>query len=198
VRKRLHSAVAGATLVLLLATGCQASPPELSPDDAKTFQSRVLAVTTAVSDGGYAAALEALQALETELDAAAAEGSVTFARHQRIKAALSVVRADVQAAIDAQAEPEPAPAPVEPAPPAEDEGEGEGEEVSPDTDTETDAEKKAREAEEKTREAEEKAAEEATKKAEETEKKAEEARKAAEDAKNRGNTGKGDDDDGDD
>jgi outer membrane biosynthesis protein TonB len=194
VRKRLHSAVAGATLVLLLATGCQASPPEISPDDAKTFQSRVLAVTTAVSDGGYAAALEALQALETELDAAAAEGSVTFARHQRIKAALSVVRADVQAAIDAQAEPEPAPAPVEPAPPAEDEGE----EVSPDTDTERDAEKKAREAEEKAREAEEKAAEEATKKAEETEKKAEEARKAAEDAKNRGNTGKGDDDDGDD
>lgn len=201
MRKKLFSAFAGAALVLSLTAGCQATAPDITADQAKAFQARVLAVTSAVAEGGYAAALEALTALETDLDAAAAAGDISFARHQRIEAAITVVRTDVQGAIDAQAEPEPAPAPAptRTSAPVEEEAE---EEATPAP--ETDAEKKAREAAEKAAEEIRKAAEEAQKEAdekaaEEVRKAAEEARKAAEeDAKNsdgnNGNTGKGQDD----
>jgi outer membrane biosynthesis protein TonB len=180
--KKLLPAFAGAVLVLSLTAGCQATPPDIAPDRTEAFQARILAVTSAVAEGGYAAALDALSALETELDAAAAAGSVSFARHQRIEAAMTVVRADVQAAIDAQAVPEPAPAPA----PRKTAAPVEEEKATPDT--ETDAEKKAREAEEKAvEEANEKAEEErekAAEKAAEDSKKAEEkAKKAEEDAK---------------
>jgi type IV secretory pathway VirB10-like protein len=171
VRTRLLSVLTGAALVLSLTTACQATPPDLAADQAKTFQSRVLAITTSVADGGYAAALESLTALETELDAAAADGSITFSRHQRIEAALFAVRADIETAIAA---PEPEPAPVEPTAPVEEE------EVTPEPDTETDAEKKAREAAEKKAEEAQKKADEAAKKA--AEKAAEEEKKAAEEA----------------
>jgi outer membrane biosynthesis protein TonB len=196
VRKKLLSAFAGAALVLSLTAGCQSTALDIAPAQTEAFQARILAVTTAVAGGGYAAALEELTALETDLDAAAADGSVSFARHQRIEAAMNAVRADVQASLDAQNAPEPAPAPVEPTAPAE-------EEEAPPA-PETDAEEKAREKAEKAAEEANKEAEEDRKKAEE--KAAEDAKKAAEDAKkkaeedakNRGNTGRGEDDDGDD
>lgn len=172
MRNKLISVLAGASLVLGLATGCQASPPDISDETAAQFQSRVLAVSTAVADGGYAAALDALTALQAELDAAAADGSLSFARHQRIEAAMALVRADIQAAIDAQAVPTPAPTPTEP------EETTAPVEQQPTPDVETDAEKKAREAAEK---AAEKAAEDAAKKAEqEAQKAADEAKKKAE------------------
>lgn len=161
MKTRLVSLVAGAALILSLTTGCQANSPDISSEKAEEFQTRVLGITTAVADGSYAKALDALTVLETELDAALADGSISKERQQRIEAALAVVRADVQAAIDALAEPEPAPSPVETVTPDDDDA---------DEDTETDAEKKAREAAEKA----------AEKKAEETEKKAEDARKKAE------------------
>lgn len=171
MRTKLFSAVVGTVLVLSLTTACQAPSPDISSEKAEQLQSRVLAVTTAVADGGYAAALEALTVLETELDAAAADGSVSFARHQRIEAALALVRQDVQAAIDAAAKPTPAPTPVETVAPV-DEGD-DNDDVE--EDTETKDEKKAREAAEK-------ALEDAAKKAEEERKKAEdEAKKKAED-----------------
>ncbi|SFN38055.1 hypothetical protein [Mycetocola miduiensis] len=184
MRKKLLSAFAGAALVLSLTAGCQTAPPDITSDQAAAFQSRVLAITGAVADGGYAAALEALTALETELDAAAAAGSVSFARHQRIEAAMTAVRADVQAAIDAQAVPEPEPAPIpSPAPAPKKTTAPVPEETTPAP--ETDAEKKAREKAEDEAEDEARKAEEEKKKAEE--KAAEDAReaeeKAAEDAK---------------
>ncbi len=169
---RILSAFVGAAVVLGLTTGCQAQAPDIAAEQAKAFQSRVLTVSSSVADGGYAAALEELTALQTELDAAAADGAISFARHQRIAAAIAVVRADLQAAIDAQAPPAPVEtvtpvAPPEPVVPAPEE----------DNDTETKDEKKAREAAEK---AAEKAAEEAKKAAEEAAKQAEEERKKAE------------------
>lgn len=170
MRNKVISVVAGAALVLGLTTGCQATPPDITEEKAAQLQSQVLAITSAVADGGYAAALDALTALQTELDAAAADGSLSFARHQRIEAAMAAVRADIQAAIDAQAVPTPAPSePEETTAPVE---------QQPTPDTETDAEKKAREAAEK-------AAEDAAKKAEQEAKKAadEAKKKAEEDAK---------------
>lgn len=182
MRKNLRSAIAGAALVLLVATGCQATPPEIDPDQAEAFQSRVLAVTTAVADGGYAAALESLSALQGELDAAAADGSLTFARHQRITAAMDAVRADIEAAIAAQTpqptpEPEPEPEPEESTAPVEEE------EATPTPAPETEAEKKAREAEEKAAAEEARKAEEERQKA--AEKAAEDLKKAEEEAKKR-------------
>ena len=170
MRTRLISVLACTVIVLGLTTGCSAAAPDITDEKAEQFQSRVLAVTSAVADGGYAAALEALTALQAELDAAAADGSLSFARHQRIEAAMALVRADIQAAIDAAAVPAPTPqettAPVQQQP-------------APEPDTETEAERKAREAAEK---AAEKAAEDAAKKAEEDARKAaEEAKKKAED-----------------
>ena len=192
MRKKLLASITGAALVLGLTAGCQAAPPDITPNQASAFQSQVLAITTAVADGSYAAALDALTTLETELDAAAAEGEISFARHQRVEAALAVVRADVQTAIDAL-QPDPEPAPVETTDPDDDDDE---EEVAP-PDTETDAEKKTREAAEKKAADEAKKAAEELKKAEkkaadEAKKKAEEAKKQAEkDAKEKGPKEKG-------
>ncbi len=165
--QKIVSMVVGAALILGLTTACQTQAPDIAAAQAKAFQSRVLTVSSSVADGGYAAALEELTALQTELDAAAAEGAVSFARHQRIAAALAVVRADIQAAIDAQAPPAPVETVTPVAPP---------EPVAP-VEEETKEEKKAREAAEK---AAEEAADEAKRAAEEAAKKAEEERKKAE------------------
>ncbi|MBG6237245.1 cobalamin biosynthesis protein CobT [Mycetocola sp. CAN_C7] len=174
--RRFIQVCATAALIVGLTTGCQAAP-DIAAAQAEAFQSRVLAVSTSVADGGYAAALEELTALETELNAAASAGTVTFSRHQRIEAALVAVRADIQAAIDAATPAEP----VEPttAPDDDDEAdEDEADENESEPGTETEAEKKAREKAEK---AAEKAAEDAKKKAEDVRKKAEEdAKKDAE------------------
>lgn len=178
MRTRLLSTIASAILVVGLTAGCQASAPDLGAEQAKTFQARVLAVSSSVADGGYAAALEELTALETELDAAAADGTVSFSRHQRIDAALAVVKADLQAAIDAQAPvvPTETVAPVAPT-----------DEADTPPDEETEAEKKAREATEKAAEEAKKKAEEAAKKLAEEQKKAEE--KAEKDAEDDGEDG---------
>lgn len=175
MRTKLVSIIAGAALVLSLTTACQADSPDITSAKAEQLQSRVLAVTTAVSDGSLAKALELLIALEAELKAAAADGTVSKERQEQIEAAIAVVRADIQAAIDALAEPEPepepAPSPVETVTPDDDADE---------PDTETKDEKKAREAAEK-------AIEDAAKKAEDERKKAEEeAKKQAEDEAKKG------------
>ena len=85
MRTRLFSAIASAVLVVGLTAGCQTDAPDLGAEQAKAFQARVLTVSTSIADGGYAAALEELTALETELDAAAADGTVSFSRHSRIE-----------------------------------------------------------------------------------------------------------------
>ncbi|MET1053502.1 MAG: hypothetical protein ABWX65_12765 [Mycetocola sp.] len=164
--RRFVRAALATALVIGLTSGCQAGTPDLGAAQAEAFQSRVLAVSTSVADGDYTTALQELTDLETELNAAAADGSVTFARHERIEAALVAVRADIQAAIDAATpaeETEPTTAPEDE--PDEDEAD-EDEQDGSDPVTETEAEKKAREKAEK-------AAEEAQKKLEEAQKKAE-------------------------
>lgn len=130
-----------ATLVstfLLVLSGCQSAPPDLSPDQAEQLQTRVLSITTAVADGSYPGALDEVAALEADLDAAAAAGTISFSRYQRIEAALATVRADVQAAIDAEVTPAPTEtatpvAPVDdsgddetPTPPGKDKGNDKG------------------------------------------------------------------------
>ncbi|MET0975316.1 MAG: hypothetical protein ABWX82_06585 [Leifsonia sp.] len=108
--------------LLVVLSGCQSAPSDLSPDQAEQLQTRVLSITTAVADGSYSGALDEVAALEADLDAAAAAGTVSFSRYQRIEAALATVRADVQAAIDAQV----APAPTETATPVAPVDDGDG------------------------------------------------------------------------
>ena len=88
-------------------SGCQSAPSDLSPGGAEQLQTRVLSITNAIADGSYPGALDEVAALEADLDAAAADGTISFSRYQRIEAALTVVKADVQAAVDAQVTPAP-------------------------------------------------------------------------------------------
>jgi hypothetical protein len=108
-RRRFFPLVLAGLVAASALTGCQAAPPDYDAETAKAFQATVLSVTQAVADGELQAARDILVAFDTDLDKAAADGTVTFARHQRIDAALAVVLADVDAAIAAQA---PAPEPV--------------------------------------------------------------------------------------
>jgi hypothetical protein len=111
-------------------TGCQSTAPDYDEETAAQFQLTVLDVTQAVADGDLQVARDTLISFDAELDKAAADGAVSFARHQRIDAALALVLADVDAALAAQApapQPEVTPDPVSPTAPVTDDGDdGEG------------------------------------------------------------------------
>lgn len=129
-RTRLVPLTLGVALTVGALTGCQSSAPDLDAETAEKFQATVLTATQAVADGELQLARDTLTSFDTELEQAAADGSVSFARHKRIDAALTAVLADVDAAIVAATpppEPEPVvtPAPVEPTAPVVDDGDDE-------------------------------------------------------------------------
>lgn len=99
-KPRWNLAIAGPLLTAALIagslTGCGA-PPELDGTAARQLQSQVLAVTEAAATNDSAGALKLLDELTARLDAAAADGQVSFKRHQSIKAAIDAVRADLTA-----------------------------------------------------------------------------------------------------
>ncbi|CAN7490519.1 hypothetical protein LJR013_003424 [Pseudarthrobacter oxydans] len=66
------------------------------------FQIRVLNVTQAAAENRLDGVLDALEALERDLDLAAGQGSISAARYRGIDAALEAVRADVTRALTAQ------------------------------------------------------------------------------------------------
>lgn len=66
------------------------------------FQIRVLNVTQAAAENRLDGVLDALEALERDLDLAAGQGSISAARYQGIDAALEAVRADVTRTLTAQ------------------------------------------------------------------------------------------------
>ncbi len=111
--RRLPGLVLASSLVIGV-SGCQNAPPDISADRAQQFQSDVLSISTAVAAGSLAEALDEVESVEAELDAAAADGTISFSRHQRIDAALAAVKSDLQAAI-AAATPAHTPSPVSPA-----------------------------------------------------------------------------------
>jgi hypothetical protein len=77
--------------------GCGAPAPDLGRDAAKQLQSQVLAVSKAAASNDPAGSLKLLDGLVTSLDAAAANGEVSFKRHQSIKSSIDAVRADLTA-----------------------------------------------------------------------------------------------------
>ncbi|MFJ6283174.1 hypothetical protein ACIQHF_08985 [Pseudarthrobacter oxydans] len=66
------------------------------------FQIRVLNVTQAAAENRLDGVLDALEALERDLDLAAGQGSISAARYRGIDAALEAVRADVTRTLTAQ------------------------------------------------------------------------------------------------
>ncbi|MDR6556968.1 hypothetical protein J2809_001319 [Arthrobacter pascens] len=99
--RRASVAFAGGVLALGL-TGCGGTAPELGADAAAQLQQRALVVTKAAAGSDPAAALTSLEQLASDLDAAAADGRVSFKRHQSITAAVDTVRADLKTALAAK------------------------------------------------------------------------------------------------
>lgn len=118
------AAVTGSLLVFSLAA-CGPAEPELGHDAAKRLQSRVLTVTDLAAANDPAGALVALFELEEQLEAAGANGEVSFKRHQSIMTAIEAVRTDLlaaQSAAQAKAAAEAAAASASPTPTAPQEG----------------------------------------------------------------------------
>lgn len=108
---RFRRAIAAASVTLALAgglAGCTAEP-DLAAEQSQAYRAQVVAIAESSAAGDYAGALAALDALQAEIDAAAADGSLTGDREQRIREAMALVRADLDAAIAAATPPEPVP-----------------------------------------------------------------------------------------
>ncbi|MBM7502637.1 hypothetical protein ACFPER_04095 [Agromyces aurantiacus] len=107
----LRRALVAASVSLALACGLAgcATGPDTAEAEATAYRAQVVAIADASAAGNYAEALGKLEALEAELDAAAADGTLTDEREQRIRDAIALVRADLEAAIAAAVTPEPVP-----------------------------------------------------------------------------------------
>jgi hypothetical protein len=125
VTARAIAVLAGMTLAVVSLTGCSNAPADLSASTASRLQTGVLAVSTQAAGGDYAAAQSALGAVQGDLLAAAAAGSVSSQRAAQIQAAINLVGADLSAAIEASKPTptsEPAPVVTVEAPPPTDAG----------------------------------------------------------------------------
>lgn len=118
--------LAAPLVVVALLGGCAGPAADLDASTGRDLQSRVLVVANAAADGDTAGALAALDALEAQLAAAEAAGTVSATRAADIRAAIALVRADLSPAVETPAPtPEPSSvAPAEPVSPAEDDGAG--------------------------------------------------------------------------
>ncbi|RXZ43238.1 hypothetical protein [Agromyces binzhouensis] len=113
---RLRRALTTASVTVALAVGLAgcAAGPAISEGDATAFRAQVVSIAESSSTGDFADALARLDALQAEVDAAAADGSLDADRAASITEAIALVRADLEAAIAAATpSPEPTPTPTE-------------------------------------------------------------------------------------
>jgi hypothetical protein len=107
-RRALRRIVLPVALAVTVALGgCAAPQPSYDPATAKALQGEVLEVSELSAAADYTAALLTLTELEVSLKDARARGELTEERYESILAAAAMVRADLEAAIAAQAPPEP-------------------------------------------------------------------------------------------
>ena len=116
---RFRRALAAASVTLALTGGMAAcaARPDATAEQAQAYRAQVVTVAEYSAAGQYANARAALDALQVEVDAAVADGTLTGEREARIIEAIALVRADLDAAIAAATVPEPEPEPA-PEPPA--------------------------------------------------------------------------------
>ncbi|MEV8081955.1 hypothetical protein [Pseudarthrobacter oxydans] len=104
--RRAWAGLAAAAAAALVAGAVSVSPgmAGAGSDEAtlRGFQIRVLNVTQAAAENRLVGVLDALDALERDLDLAAGQGSISAARYRGIDAALEAVRADVTRTLTAQ------------------------------------------------------------------------------------------------
>lgn len=106
--RRWRTLIAAGLLSAALA-GCSSTAPDLEADAAEKLQAKVLTVSQSAAGNDTSGALKSLDELVAQLDASAAEGRMSFKRHQSIMTAVQAVRADLtaaQAAAKAQADAE--------------------------------------------------------------------------------------------
>ncbi|WP_307613492.1 hypothetical protein [Pseudarthrobacter sp. W1I19] len=102
-RPSLAMAVTAAVLAAGLLAGCGTTDASLQPSAARQLQARVLEVSEASSRNDPAAALKALENLESDLAAAQSKGQVSKERQQTITTIAAAVRADLNDAVAAAA-----------------------------------------------------------------------------------------------
>ncbi|ADX74099.1 hypothetical protein Asphe3_29880 [Pseudarthrobacter phenanthrenivorans Sphe3] len=134
-RKNLAARMGALGLGLVLFTACSGAPA-LDPGTAAELQQRVSATKQLTAQQDFAAALAELDRLGQDVAAAAGKGLMSPERRASAEAAISKIRAELEAA-RAAAEPQPAPSPE----PTADEDRQEQDE-----DARKDAEKKLEEA----------------------------------------------------
>ena len=126
-RRRVGAAFLAFAAALVLA-GCGPSSAGLNADTARGLQSTVAQVRQAAGGGDFASALTALDQLAADVERSAGEGRIGPEQRARITEAIAVVRADVQARLDAAKAP-PASSPAQPEstqPPAPEQKPGKG------------------------------------------------------------------------
>ncbi|TLM81993.1 hypothetical protein FDW83_14125 [Pseudarthrobacter sp. NamE2] len=99
--KRLLTACLAGSLAAGLLAGCGAQETGLQRDAARQLQARVLEVTQASSQNNPVAALQALEGLEAELEAAQGRGDISEERRRSITTIATAVRADLKDVIAA-------------------------------------------------------------------------------------------------
>lgn len=104
-RSIARAVIQGAASLVLAASlaSCGQAETGLQRDAARQLQERVLGVSQAAAQNDHAAALTALDGLESELSAAANSGQVSEERRRTIMTVVTAVRADLNAAVDAAA-----------------------------------------------------------------------------------------------
>ncbi|WP_406638409.1 hypothetical protein [Pseudarthrobacter quantipunctorum] len=107
-QRRAWTGIAAVLAAAALTAAAVTVSPNLGGADSEDatlrgFQIRVLNVTQAAAENRLDGVLDALEALERDLDLAAGQGAISAARYRGIDAALEAVRADVTRTITAQA-----------------------------------------------------------------------------------------------
>lgn len=119
---RLAITLAGTALVIL--SGCAPQQPPLDSATADSLNATVVAVATAAEGDDPAGALAQLDALQGQLDAAVAGGSVTGERAAGIQWAIDLVRLDLAALVALVPTETPTPTPTATEKPDDDEKPG--------------------------------------------------------------------------
>ena len=99
MRTLIFRALATGAVVLGTLAGCAPTPTDMAASAANQLQSAVAAVTQSAAAGDIAGAITHLDALERRLREATAAGDIPADRSAKIEASISLVRADLTAAL---------------------------------------------------------------------------------------------------